>query len=348
MPLGRHGEQTLLAREQNTLSHLNLSNASLQPKRFPRGASLINTPHKKAQMMSRRLATLLCTATALVPPAPHTRRLEPLSYAYRLLGHWAARTASAAEGPGRGGPRVRRRRRRQRGRARALEARCGLPTVPQVYLDDDRVGGADDTLAALADGWLLERDIAGVELKRVEKTEERPSSSSKRRRAGRSTHGDAAPWNRSRATSPRAAPAVGAPELIDAHVTLDGIDYASLKTSRQFQNFVDIAHRLPDIGGASVGDAFWINLYNAMVLHATVVLGSPDDNPEARTAFFSGATGATYEVAGHVLSLDDEPPRLLRRSPAGGARELCGGRARGAGPSRRRSLVVSTTASISR
>ena len=69
-------------------------------------------------------------------------------------------------------------------------------------------------------------------------------------------------------------------ELIDAHVTLDGIDFAPpLKTSRQFQNFVDIARRLPDIDGASVGDAFWINLYNAMVLHATVVLGSPEDNP---------------------------------------------------------------------
>jgi glutaredoxin len=48
----------------------------------------------------------------------------------------------------------------------ALEARCGLPTVPQVYLDEERVGGADDTLAALADGWLLERDIARVEPKR--------------------------------------------------------------------------------------------------------------------------------------------------------------------------------------
>ena len=111
-------------------------------------------------------------------------------------------------------------------------------------------------------------------------------------------------------------------ELIDAHVTLEGIDYASLKTSRQFQNFVDIARRLPDIDGASVGDAFWINLYNAMVLHATVVLGPPEDTPEARTAFFSGATGATYEVADHVLSLDDVEHALLRRSPAGDARSF--------------------------
>ena len=77
------------------------------------------------------------------------------------------------EGPGRGGPPVRRRRRRHAAAAAGdFEARCGLPAVPQVYLDDERVGGADDTLAALADGWLLERDIPRVEPKRVEKTEE--------------------------------------------------------------------------------------------------------------------------------------------------------------------------------
>ena len=203
----------------------------------------------------------------------------------------------------------------------ALEARCGLPTVPQVYLDDERVGGADDTLEALADGWLLERDIARVEPKRVEKTEEAvifidappggPLNAPVDGRAEEPLEGDvAARLQRS------------ALELIDAHVTLDGIDYASLKTSRQFQNFVDIARRLPDIDGASVGDAFWINLYNAMVLHATVVLGPPEDTPEARTAFFGGATGATYEVAGHVLSLDDVEHALLRRSPAGDARSF--------------------------
>ena len=49
---------------------------------------------------------------------------------------------------------------------------------------------------------------------------------------------------------------------------------------------------------------------------------APEDTPEARTAFFSGATGATYEVAGHVLSLDDVEHALLRRSPAGDARSL--------------------------
>ena len=52
-------------------------------------------------------------------------------------------------------------------------------------------------------------------------------------------------------------------------------------------------------------DAFWINVYNALVMHATVVIGGPANTPDARTAFFSGATGAAYDVGGHRLSLDD-------------------------------------------
>ena len=50
--------------------------------------------------------------------------------------------------------------------------------------------------------------------------------------------------------------------------------------------------------------------------------GRRKTRPEARTAFFAGATGATYEVAGHVLSLDDVEHALLRRSPAGDARSF--------------------------
>ena len=273
--------------------------------------------------MPRALAALLlCTATALVPPAPHTRRLEPLSATltvYSTLGcPHCQRCKKALDAAGLAYDVVDVADAAARA---ALEARCGLPTVPQVYLDEERVGGADDTLKALADGWLLERDIARVEPKRDEKTEEAvifieappggPLNAPVDGRAVEPLEGDvAARLQRS------------ALELIDAHVTLEGIDYASLKTSRQFQNFVDIARRLPDIDGASVGDAFWINLYNAMVLHATVVLGPPEDTPEARTAFFSGATGATYEVAGHVLSLDDVEHALLRRSPAGDARSF--------------------------
>ena len=180
-------------------------------------------------------ALLIWTATALVPPAPHTRRLEPLSATltvYSTLGcPHCQRCKKALDAAGLAYDVVDVADAAARA---ALEARCGLPTVPQVYLDDERVGGADDTLKALADGWLLERDIARVEPKKqVEKAdaiavfiEAPPGGPLNAPVAGRAVEpleGDvAARLQRS------------ALELIDAHVTLEGIDYASLKTSRQF------------------------------------------------------------------------------------------------------------------
>ena len=40
--------------------------------------------------------------------------------------------------------------------------------------------------------------------------------------------------------------------------------------------------------------AFWINLYNCFVMHATVTVGAPTD-PPSRKAFFSGTSGAIYK-----------------------------------------------------
>ena len=114
-------------REQNTLSHLHQANTSLdQPKLTSQGRIA-------AQMMSRRLATLLCTATALVPPAPHTRRLEPLSATltvYSTLGcPHCQRCKKALDAAGLAYDVVDVADAAARA---ALEARCGLPTVPQV------------------------------------------------------------------------------------------------------------------------------------------------------------------------------------------------------------------------
>jgi glutaredoxin len=274
-------------------------------------------------MMPRALTLLLSAASALVP-ATHTRkqatRLDATLTVYSTLGcPHCQRAKKALDAAGLAYDVVDV---ADAAAREALEARSGLPTVPQVYLDEERVGGADDTLAALADGWLLEQDVERAAPKRVETAETvavfidappgGPLNAPVDGRAVAPMDGDVA------ALLQRSAL-----ELIDAHVTLDGrVDYAALKTSMKFQNFLDLARQLPDIDGASVGDAFWINLYNAMVLHATVVLGPPKDEPAARTAFFSGDSDATYAVAGHVLSLDDVEHALLRRSPAGDARSF--------------------------
>ena len=83
-------------------------------------------------------ALLIWTATALVPRAPHTRRLEPLSATltvYSTLGcPHCQRCKKALDAAGLAYDVVDVADAAARA---ALETRCGLPTVPQVYLDDD-------------------------------------------------------------------------------------------------------------------------------------------------------------------------------------------------------------------
>jgi hypothetical protein len=50
---------------------------------------------------------------------------------------------------------------------------------------------------------------------------------------------------------------------------------------------------------------------NCLVLHATAVLGSPED-AEERGLFFSGASGAAYRIAGYRFSLDEIEHGILR------------------------------------
>ena len=208
----------------------------------------------------------------------------------------------------------------------ALEAKSGASSVPQVYLGELRVGGADETIAALADGSLVGLGVAraaprdeGLELDAAPSVDvvalSVPGRSLNVLKAG---PGDEAPAGEATARSLQ----LQALALVDAHVDRDGlVDYGALRRSAVFAAFVETAARLPAIDATFANDdAFLINLYNALVLHATVVLGKPADTPEARTAFFSGATGATYDVAGATLSLDDIEHAILRRGPRGDAR----------------------------
>lgn len=54
--------------------------------------------------------------------------------------------------------------------------------------------------------------------------------------------------------------------------------------------------------------AFFINLYNILIIHATVALGAPS-NVAGRLKFFPGAC---YEVGGSVYSADDIEHGVLR------------------------------------
>lgn len=57
--------------------------------------------------------------------------------------------------------------------------------------------------------------------------------------------------------------------------------------------------------------AFWINLYNCLVLHATATLGAPADAAQ-RTQFFTGGSGGAYLICGQRFTLDEIEHGVLR------------------------------------
>lgn len=91
------------------------------------------------------------------------------------------------------------------------------------------------------------------------------------------------------------------------------VDYARLRGSGEFAAAVQAARalggvRLDTLGERGARLAFWINVYNALVLHGIVALGVR--RSVARAWNFFGR--AAYRVGGHVLSSDDVEHGVLR------------------------------------
>lgn len=179
----------------------------------------------------------------------------------------------------------------------ALAALSGKTSVPQIYVDGERLGGADDLRAAIADGSFSEM-ISGLDLK----AEEDESYLVPEGRALNDLNQlDLAATLQERAL-----------DLVDAHVSESGVDYAGMKKSQTFGDFVSAAGALRQLSRLDdLDDAFYINLYNAMVLHANAVLGPPGDKEE-RQIFFS--QDAKYVVGPIELTLDEIEHGILRRS----------------------------------
>lgn len=108
--------------------------------------------------------------------------------------------------------------------------------------------------------------------------------------------------------------------LYDLALSDDGssVDYGLLRDSAEFQEFVEATEELQnvDLFGMSVNEkkAFFINIYNALVIHAMVVKGPPSTFLE-RLFFF---TNTKYCIGGQPYSLDDMENGVLRgnRAPA--------------------------------
>ena len=110
-------------------------------------------------------------------------------------------------------------------------------------------------------------------------------------------------------------------ELIDKFAIGGGsrIDYASMRRSDALREYIQLASVLATVPMESLvtlPDAqkisFFANLYNAFIVHATCILGACEDSPDARSAFFSGTSGAKYCIAGELFSPDELEHGLLR------------------------------------
>jgi hypothetical protein len=104
--------------------------------------------------------------------------------------------------------------------------------------------------------------------------------------------------------------------LYGQHLSEDGrkVNYKALARDPQFQTYVESTAELqrvkvgPDHMNREESLCFWINTYNALVVHATVVAGPPQ-NTFQRLKFFGNAS---YQIDGERFSLDDIEHGILR------------------------------------
>ena len=230
----------------------------------------------------------------------------------------------------------------------------GVTSVPQIYSGELRIGGFDDFVTMRESGELAEVLKSQGIVPKIPQTNIRAGLSVSDR-----TEVDIAllhapgmplnilkiPTSNADGYNPSSMGQVAAElqdralKLFDAFVAADGsrVDYKHLAKSSEMADFVAVAARLADYEGGArpghadqakelashLGPAFWINLYNALVMHGQVVAGEQapsSSTPEARQAFFSGETGVKYRVGPFDLSLDDIEHGILRSSPVGDPR----------------------------
>lgn len=114
--------------------------------------------------------------------------------------------------------------------------------------------------------------------------------------------------------------------LTDKFATCDGarIRYKEMRASPELADYVDLVRRLQFFNSTllktTLSDSqrlsFFTNLYNALIIHANCEIGSPSNSPAARSEFFSGSTGARYNIGGLLFSPDDIEHGILRANYA--------------------------------
>uniref|UniRef100_A0A7S4KMY7 DEP domain-containing protein n=1 Tax=Paramoeba aestuarina TaxID=180227 RepID=A0A7S4KMY7_9EUKA len=103
-------------------------------------------------------------------------------------------------------------------------------------------------------------------------------------------------------------------QLYDAHLSADGlkVNYKGIKNDPLFAQYKQLAAELQRIRleDMTVNGkiAFFINIYNSLVIHANVVKGFPTTSWQ-RWRFFNKMS---YRIGGHVLTLNDIESGILR------------------------------------
>lgn len=117
-------------------------------------------------------------------------------------------------------------------------------------------------------------------------------------------------------------------EMYNKFLSSEGksIDYKALAASSEFQNYVLATTRLQTIDikdmDISSKKAFFINIYNALVIHASIVHGKPKGFLNRRNWF----RNMRYRISGLDFGLDDIEHGILRgnQKPPGGISRIFG------------------------
>lgn len=192
-------------------------------------------------------------------------------------------------------------------RARVKEL-TGRTTVPQIFFNSIHIGGNDDL-----------QKMPPTELERLVnlvKTESLPA--------------DAPPVPEESPMEDTAAEPDGAAELslilrdlilklFSQHLSADGkfVDYKGMSANPAFERYCDLAIQLQRVELLSLSReeklAFFINIYNALVIHGFLRLGAPT-NMWQRYKFFNYVS---YLIGGEVFTLQDIENGVLRGNRKG-------------------------------
>ena len=90
------------------------------------------------------------------------------------------------------------------------------------------------------------------------------------------------------------------------------VDYECMAKGPQYKSYLQLAWKLQNVQLQGISReeqlAFWINVYNALVIHATVVNGKPKGMFE-RMKFFNGPS---YAIGGHSYTMNQIEHGILR------------------------------------